>query len=78
MGYSLAELESMLEDVKTAISKCLTAQEYSAGAGLSVRRAMLGDLMSREKWLLSEIAAAGGSAGDGCDPANRVTFVNPS
>ena len=68
----------MLSEVKTAISKVLTAQEYAAGAGLSVRRAMLSDLMKREQWLLSELAAASGSVGDGFDPANRVEFVNPT
>jgi hypothetical protein len=78
MGYTADELQTMLTETKTAISKCLTAQEYSAGAGLSVRRAYLKDLMDREKWLISQISAVSGSVGSGFDPSSKVEIVEPT
>lgn len=55
MAYTQAELESMLIEVQAAISKCLTAQEYTAGANMGLRRANLDQLQAREKWLLAEL-----------------------
>ena len=66
----------MLAEVKSAISKVLTAQEYDAGAGMSVRRALLKDLNEREKWLLSELAKFG-ELGAGFNPINLVEFGEP-
>jgi hypothetical protein len=54
MAYTQAELATMLIEVQAAISKCLTAQEYSAGAGLGLKRATLEQLQAREKWILAE------------------------
>jgi hypothetical protein len=66
----------MLAEVQTAISKCLSAQEYTAGAGVGLKRATLDQLQKREQWLLGEIAKFGG-VGSGFDPINRVEFTEP-
>jgi hypothetical protein len=76
MAYTQAQLETMLTTVQTAISKCITAQEYSSGAGISLKRAALDQLQKREQWLLGEIAKFGG-VGSTFDPVNRVEFVEP-
>jgi hypothetical protein len=76
MAYTQAQLETMLADVSAAISKCLTAQEYTAGANVGLKRATLEQLQKREQWLLGEIAKFGG-VGSGFDPMNRVEFVEP-
>ncbi len=54
MAYTLAQLETMLSEVQAAISKCLTSQEYTAGAGMGLKRPVLEQLQAREKWLLAE------------------------
>lgn len=56
MAYTQAQIAVMLTEVQTAISKCLTAQEYSSGAGMGLKRAGLEQLQAREKWLLTEQA----------------------
>lgn len=76
MAYTQAQLETMLAEVQAAISKCLTAQEYTAGANIGLKRATLDQLQKREQWLLSEMAKLGG-AGDGFDPINRAEFTVP-
>jgi hypothetical protein len=76
MAYTQAQLETMLTEVQTAISKCLTAQEYTAGASMGLKRANLDQLQKREQWLLGEMAKFGG-AGAGFDPINRVEFTVP-
>ncbi len=75
-GYTEAELTAMLADVKAAITKCLTAQEYQAGAGLSLRRAQLKDLQDREKWLLSELAKFS-STDSTRNTINKAQFERP-
>lgn len=47
IGYTQAELTEMLAEVRTAITKCLTAQEYQAGGAMSLRRPRLKDLEAR-------------------------------
>jgi hypothetical protein len=76
MAYTQAQLETMLSEVQTAISKCLTAQEYGAGAGISLRRPSLKELQDRERWILAELAKLTG-VGEGFDFTNRVEFVEP-
>jgi hypothetical protein len=76
MAYTQAQLEAMLTEVQAAISKCITAQEYASGAGISLKRAALDQLQKREQWLLGEIAKFGG-VGSTFDPVNRVEFVEP-
>ncbi len=60
MAYTQAELAAMLVEVQTAISKCLTAQEYTTGGQMGVKRATLEQLQNREKWLLAEQARLSG------------------
>jgi len=76
-GYTVEELTTMLSEVKVAISKCLTAQEFMSGLHSGVRRALLKDLHDREKWLIQQIAAQSGGVGEGFDPANKVEFFEP-
>jgi hypothetical protein len=76
MAYTQAQLESMLTEVQAAISKCLTAQEFTAGANMGLKRATLDQLQKREQWLLGELAKFDG-VGAGFDPVNRVQFTVP-
>ena len=78
MAYTQAQLETMLSEVTAAISKCLTAQEYQAGANLSLRRATLKDLQDREKWLLSELSQYSTPAAAPISPSiNKAQFERP-
>jgi hypothetical protein len=76
MAYTQAQLEAMLIEVQAAITKCLTAQEYQAGAGLSLRRASLKELQDREKWILSELSMYG-TPGTSSPCINKVQFERP-
>jgi hypothetical protein len=76
MAYTQAQLETMLLEVKTAITKCLTAQEYQSGAGLSLRRASLKELQDREKWLLSELSRYA-TPGTSSPCVNKAQFERP-
>jgi hypothetical protein len=77
MAYTQAQLQSMLDEVQAAISKALTAVEYQAGAGMSLRRASLKELQEREKWLLDELAKLDGTGTGNAFPVNRVEFGRP-
>ncbi len=74
------ELEDW-QDIRTAavagLKKALTAQEYSAGANLSKRNALVTHFLETIARADAKIKELGGSSvGSGFDSANAVVFVN--
>lgn len=73
MAYTQAQLDTMLLEVQAAISKCLTAQEYTAGIQVGLKRPTLESLQKRELWLLTELGRLGSSGA-----VNHVQFGSVS
>lgn len=61
----MATASELLSQVETAITQCLTAQDYTV-AGRTKRMAQLSELRNFRKELLQEIDAAGESGGSMC------------
>jgi hypothetical protein len=81
MSTELETWQEIKDAALAGLKKVMSAQEYSAGAGLSVRRAMVKDYMETIKLADAKIVELGGSSavvGSGFDPANRVEFVSPT
>jgi hypothetical protein len=81
MATELETWQEIKDAALAGLKKLMSAQEYSAGAGLSVRRAMAKDYMDTIKQADAKITELGGSSaavGSGFDPANRVEFVSPT
>lgn len=77
----MSELEDWQEIRAAAVAglkKALAAQEYSAGANLSKRNALVThflETISRADAKIKELG--GGSVGSGFDTANAAVFVKP-
>lgn len=77
MSTELETWQEIKDAALAGLKKVMTAQEYSAGAGLSLRRALVKDYRETISLADAKIQELSGTAASGFDPINRIEFSEP-